>query len=100
MIMSMMMIIMMMMTMLMMMLMMMMTTTTTLMMMMMTMLELTPNEDCTEQLKYNATRNGKVRNGVSKALPKGLRGRGLFCTQGERIGTTNKNKASCKGDSG
>ena len=58
------------------------------------------NEDCTEQLKYNASRNAKTRDGVSESLPKGIRGRGLFCTRGERIGTTNKNKASCKGDSG
>ena len=56
------------------------------------------NEECTEQLKYNATR-GLVRNKL-KALPRGIIGLGLFCTQGEKDEVTGRFDASCKGDSG
>ena len=55
------------------------------------------NEDCTERLKYNASRNAATRKAV-KAVPRGIIGRGLLCTQGDRFGQYVK--SSCEGDSG
>ena len=58
------------------------------------------NEECTKQLRYNATEKRSVRNKLRTALPKGIMGLGLFCTQGEKDEVTGKFDGSCRGDSG